>query len=320
MSCGWSGTRTVISITSTSFSEGDKKKKKAIFCNTIYKLYVVQNRYQTFLSKGPAILCTSGSKVSVTNFSLISACLKIYERDQQQLDEVSCQVERARSLAICLWYKKQKQANTSQRRAKTFSWTARDGILKISRVAMGYKMPGHTTLPTEKIRKKILWGYWSIHQSLRGTYSQKPVRDLKSLGSSEASWSTPEESCKSSPQAVCFFCWTPTHLSHYFFFTPILVLLAHSTPCSPPSFRLLNTHVSSTSPKKNISQELRRNIPQNYKQGSGGGERGTEEQWKFLPFCTLLIRSDHFSGPQFTCGKTLPQSVCQSPLSKGSDI
>lgn len=31
MSCGWSGTRTVISITSTSFSEEKKKKKKAVF-------------------------------------------------------------------------------------------------------------------------------------------------------------------------------------------------------------------------------------------------------------------------------------------------
>lgn len=108
--------------------------------------------------------------------------------------------------------------------------------------------------------------------SLKGTYPPQHVRDLKSIGSSKISQSSPEESAKSSLQAQCFFCWTP--LLPLPFFSPIIVLLAHSTPGSPPSFCLLNTHISSTSPKKNISQELARNIPQHYKQGTGGGDRG----------------------------------------------
>lgn len=42
--------------------------------------------------------------------------------------------------------------------------------------------------------------------SLRGTYPPQHIRDLKSMGSSKTSQSTPEESPKLSPQAECFFC------------------------------------------------------------------------------------------------------------------
>ena len=58
-------------------------------------------------------------------------------------------------LVICLWYKKQKQANISQGWAKTYSRTARDGVLRISKIVMGCTMPGHTVLPTEKTGRKI---------------------------------------------------------------------------------------------------------------------------------------------------------------------
>lgn len=40
-------------------------------------------------------------------------------------------------------YKRQKQASTPQERAKIFSRTAREGILRISKIGLGCRMPGH---------------------------------------------------------------------------------------------------------------------------------------------------------------------------------
>lgn len=40
-------------------------------------------------------------------------------------------------------HKRQKQANTPQEWAKIFSRTAREGILRISKIGLGCRMPGH---------------------------------------------------------------------------------------------------------------------------------------------------------------------------------
>lgn len=119
---------------------------------------------------------------------------------------------------------------------------------------IGCKMPGHTILQREMALWRSLWGHDEVTKICGRFNCKSKIR--AEIWKARSVLNHHEAPCIISQVLTTSRLFLSFELPLLFFFPLILIWLAHSTPCCTPSFGLLNTHVSSTSSTKNISQLL----------------------------------------------------------------